>query len=230
MKLINAILRPGVVVEDVGKGMIKASSPGLFSSKDKDNLPPIYPFFNLIGSHCNTFSSPIVGEEVWILNCTDNPRQLYWFRKDNVSGNIGDMMKELDIYPNNNVEIICSRESGFGWATLMFSDGTGWILRNNDRHIHIDKNGKIEIGEVDNDDRKIVIDSGAIHLGVGEEHQGCFGDLTAEILDNICDIILQASQAIAANPYTEPLSKILNQIKSVQPKIQDIKSEHVKLI
>lgn len=230
MRLINAILRPGVVVEDIGSGKIKASSPGLFSSKDKDSLPPIYPFFDMIGSHCNSFSSPIVGEEVWILNCTDNPLQLYWFRKDNVSSTINNMMEELDVWPDKNVEVFCARESGLGWATLMFSDGTGWILRNGDSHLRINKDGDIELGVVDDPTRKILINNGAIHLGSGEEHPGCFGDKTAEILDNICDIILQASKSVAANPYTAPLSNILSQISSIQPEIQKIKSEHVKLI
>ena len=50
-----------------------------FSNKDIDNSPPIYPFF---GNHANTYSQPKEGDEVWVLNLSDNSRQLYWFRKD----------------------------------------------------------------------------------------------------------------------------------------------------
>ena len=84
MKLVNGILRPGEVLEVLENGKIKASAPGLFSEEDKDLIPPVMPFWELIGSHANTFSTPTEGDEVWILNLTDNPLQLYWFRKDNL--------------------------------------------------------------------------------------------------------------------------------------------------
>ena len=56
MKLINGIIRPGEILEVLENGKIKASAPGLFSEEDLENLPPIMPFWELIGSHANTFS------------------------------------------------------------------------------------------------------------------------------------------------------------------------------
>ena len=83
MKLINGILRPGNILEVLDNGKIKASAPGLFSAEDPlELLPPIMPFYELMGSHANSYSTPIVGEECWVLNMQDNPLQLYWFRKD----------------------------------------------------------------------------------------------------------------------------------------------------
>ena len=55
MKLINGTLRPGQVLEILENGKIKASAPGLFLKEDKDNLPPIMPFFEIIGNHANSF-------------------------------------------------------------------------------------------------------------------------------------------------------------------------------
>ena len=87
MKLANGELRPGVVLEVLSvDGIIKASVPGLFSSRDQELLPPIYPFG--VGAS-NTFSTPNIGDEVWVLSFTDNLQQLYWFRKDNFSENNG---------------------------------------------------------------------------------------------------------------------------------------------
>ena len=82
MRLSNAILRPGKVLEVVdANGTIKVSAPGLFSDQDDPKLlPPVTPLLLL---HSNQYSTPIVGNEVWVLNFTDNTQQLYWFRKDN---------------------------------------------------------------------------------------------------------------------------------------------------
>ena len=67
MKLVNGILRPGEILEVLENGKIKASAPGLFTEEDKDLNPPIMPFWELMGGHANTFSTPIVGDEIWLL-------------------------------------------------------------------------------------------------------------------------------------------------------------------
>ena len=84
MKLSSGVLRPGIVIDVLEEGNITASAPGLFSKEDSDKLPPIYPF---TGLHANQFSSVNTGDEVWILNFSDNPMQLYWFRKDDYKEN-----------------------------------------------------------------------------------------------------------------------------------------------
>ena len=116
MKLHKAIIRPGNVMEVLENGVIKASAPGLFSfSDDPAKLPPIMPW--QIGSNCNSFSKPKLYENIWIMNFLDNPRQLYWFRKDRVSDNSNINITE------ENVEILCNRDVNGEWATIYFSDG-----------------------------------------------------------------------------------------------------------
>ena len=86
MKLLKGTIRPGQVLEVFENGDIKASAPGLFSfSDDPAKMPPIMAW--QIGSNCNSFSKPLVNDDVWIMNFEDNPRQLYWFRKDKITNN-----------------------------------------------------------------------------------------------------------------------------------------------
>lgn len=232
MKLINGIIRPGEILEVLENGKIKASAPGLFSEEDLENLPPIMPFWELIGSHANTFSTPIKGDECWILNLTDNPMQLYWFRKDPHVEHNKIIFEEGG---EENVEILCNRESGVGYATLYFSDGSGWILRNDESCLQIFPDGHIELG-MSWPHRAIKIDSKAVHLGVkfGDEnaqgtHPACFGDLTADILNDLCSMIHAAGQTAKMSPYTAAIGNILVKAKDIQQQIPGISSTHIKL-
>lgn len=139
MKLGNATLRPGRILEvstDV-LGEIKAEAPGLFSKEDPtEKLPPIMPFFLL---HPNSYSTPVVDEEVWIINFNDNPRALFWLKKDDYKVN-------LDSFKDNEVlEVFCYRDLGDDKkASLYFSTGEGWMISSNGI-INIDKDGQIHI-------------------------------------------------------------------------------------
>lgn len=226
MKLINGTLRPGSVLEVLENGKIKASAPGLFSSQDKDLVPPIMPFWEIIGGHANAFSTPTEGDEVWILNMTDNPLQLYWFRKDD---HIDANKKIFAEGGTENVEIICNRESGVGYATLYFSDGSGWVLRNDDSHLQIYPDGHIELG-MNWPHRTIKIDPKAIHLGSGNnEHPACYGDETAAILLKICGLLQALGKVAKMIPYTAALAPLFSMAKSIQEDIPGIKSSHVKI-
>lgn len=224
MKLVNGILRPGEILEVLEHGKIKASAPGLFTQQDKDLNPPIMPFWELMGSHHNSYSTPIVGDEVWILNLTDNPLQLYWFRKDNHITNNKEIFDETG---TANVEILCNIESGIGYASLFFSDGTGWMLRNDDSRLQIFPDGHIELG-MNWPHRTITIDSDAIKLGDGA-HQACYGDEVADILLRICGLLQNAAIAAGTSPFTMPLVPIFNLAKTIQEDIPGIKSPHVKI-
>jgi hypothetical protein len=179
MRLSSGTLRPGKILEVLENGRIKASAPGIFMEEDKDNMPPIYPFFELSPQHTNSYSTPVVGDEIWLLNQSDNPEQLYWFRKDNHVENNKALFNEGGV---TNVEILCNRSSNIGLATLYFSDGSGWILRRdqsflqlspdnsillktNDSELHIYDDGHIELGMMD-DDSKLVIKDSSIELGL----------------------------------------------------------------
>jgi hypothetical protein len=224
MKLVNGILRPGKVVEVLEHGKIKAGAPGLFTTWDHELSPPIMPFWELIGGHANAFSTPLKGDEVWILNMTDNPLQLYWFRKDDHI----DANKEIfEEGGTENVEILCNRESGVGYATLYFSDGSGWMLRNDDSRLQIFPDGHIELG-MNWPHRTIKIDSEAIFLGDGA-HPACYGDETADILLEICGLLQALGKVAKTSPYTMALGPLFDKAKKIQENIPGIKSTHVKI-
>lgn len=224
MKLTNAIIRPGVIIQVLEDGKIKAKVPGLFMEEDKESNPPILPFCELYGFHANNFSTPVVNEPVWVINVTDNPRELYWFRKDNHIENNKAIFEEGG---KENVEIICNRQGANGWATMYFSDGSGWIIRNNESVVHILDNGDIDIN-TNKDHRKITIDSEAIKLGNGE-HPGALADFVQTRLEEICDLLLTAAKAANSYPETMTLSPIFNRAQLIKEKIPEILSQHIKL-
>lgn len=223
MKLLNGILRPGTVTEVLDKGNIKATVPGLFSPNDSpDTLPPIYPF---TGWNANKFSSIKQGENVWVLNFSDNPMQLYWFRKDDIDNN-NELMKE------ENVDIICNRETSFGWATIYFSDGSGWVIKNDDSIIQIDKDGNILLSKSSEPHRTIHINDDGISLGSKGKsaHPAVYADELTNILQNI-QISLELVQKAALNtPFTMGIATALGtkpiELKLMIPKIT---SPHVTL-
>lgn len=192
MKLSSGILRPGLVIKTLEDGNIIASAPGLFSAEDSDSLPPIYPF---TGHHANKFSSVNPGDEVWILNFNDNPLQLYWFRKDDQKTNNKNLLQE------QNVEIICNRESSAGWATLYFSDGSGWIIRNDESYMQIDKDGNIILAKPEAH-RKIIINEDNIKIGGDSDHPAVYGDVLTDILEKIQITLDLVQKAAQTNPYT----------------------------
>lgn len=126
-------MRPGKVIEVLGSGNVKVAAPGLFSEQDIENLPTCMPFF--LGA-ANSYSEPEVGQEVWVLNAVDNPLQVFWFRKDQREDNA--YMESLE-----NVEVLCNRPTGMGFATIYFSDGTGWVIKGNQSYIQIKADGSI---------------------------------------------------------------------------------------
>lgn len=224
MKLSNGVLRPGLVLDVFENGQIKASAPGLFDGYNEDLNPPINPFFDLINNHQNSYSAPRVGDEVWILNFADNPLQLYWFRKDNHFEHNEEIFRETGYA---NVEILCNLESGLGYASLFFSDGTGWVLRNNDSKLQIYPNGKIEMG-MDIPHRSITIDKDSIKLG-GETHTACYGDAVAEVLLKLCGVLEVAAKAAGTDIHLMPLIPAFQMISEVKSHINGIQSSHVKL-
>jgi hypothetical protein len=223
MKLSNGILRPGTVIEVLEDGCIKAIVPGLFSSNDSpDLLPPIYPF--LIGPS-NTFSSIKEDDNIWVLNFSDNPMQLYWFRRDDFPTNNAELMDE------ENVEIICNRETPLGWATIYFSNGSGWIIRNDESVIQIDSDGNILLSKSE-PHRTIHINDNGISLGSKGEsaHPAAYGDEITEALQNI-QISLELIQKVSLNnPFTAGIATALGtkplELKTIIPKIT---SPHVTL-
>ncbi len=222
MKLTNCILRPGKVIEVLEDGKIKAEVPGLFNSEDIDKIPPIFPFF---GGHANTYSQPKQYEEVWVLNATDNPLQLHWFRKDDHIKNDGELIKE------ENVEVLCNRETGMDWATIYFSDGSGWVIKKGDSIIQIRPNGSILL---DTDISHRVIDINSDNISIGSQgrsaHPAAYGDQVQEVLEDFCGLMRAVQTVSKSNPYTTMISTVIgSKIGKIENAIGSISSQHVTI-
>lgn len=224
MKLESCIMRPGLVEEVLDNGKIKASAPGLFSDEDISLLPPIMPFFELMSPHKNSFSMPSVGDEIWVLNNTDNPMQLFWFRKDPHFDNNIDIFQETG---QDNVEILCNRESGLGYASIYFSDGTGWIIRNDDARIQISADGTM-LFDTGMPGGTMKLDMNGLTLGSGK-HYACLGDEVSEVLMTICSILEALAKVAASNSCTAILVPPLLKISEVQSQLPGIISTQLKL-
>lgn len=197
MKLIHGTLRPGRVLEVLEGGDIKVEAPGLFTAEDKDNLPPVMPFF---GGHANTYSAPKVNDEVWVLSYSDNPRSLHWLRKDD-----GKTVNK-DLITGENVEILCNRANGAGWATIMFESGKGWIIKNDNSVINIRKDGSILLNP-NMPNRTIDLCSNSISLGSegGSKHPAALGDEVQACLEIIQTALETIKQTASMNAYTAPI-------------------------
>lgn len=206
MKLRNGILRPGRVLKVLENGIINVSAPGLFSEVDLEKLPPVMPFFGL---HANTYSQPLVGDEVWVLNFSDNPQQLFWFRKDDMPTNDKELLAE------ENVEILCNRETGMTWATIYFSDGSGWVIKYDDSKIQIRNDGTILLDSA-LPHRAIDINVGGISIGsIGESaHPAAYGDTTKKALMLIQIALERMQLAAKVSPYTIAIGQAIGSIPS----------------
>ena len=231
MKWINGIMRPGVVLEKLdNKGSIKASAPGLFNKEDQDKLPPVRPWPST-GS--NNFSSPNIGDEVWVVNFTDNPEELFWMRKDNYEKNNGSRNQTGDknIQDQSNVEVLFSRESDTGWSTIMYSDESGMVLQNNDSAIKMDQEGSISISN-DQPSTSISVSDSGISLGTpgGSAHPAPHGDSVAELFDKIIGTLKTISVAAKGSPYTMAIAEAIDaSVALYEDDSQYINSDYVTL-
>ena len=223
MELQKCILRPARVVKVLDRNVIKVSAPGLFSTTDDpDLLPPVYPFLELTK---NSFSELVVGDEVWLLSVQDNPQELFWIRKPDY-----DMGME-DKAVNGNLEILSRRESGASWAEIFFSDGTGWIIRNDSSYIGINKDGDITLSVLGNH-KTIEINKDGISLGSKgtSAEPAVLGDKLTDVLDYISLIFDTLADVAGQNPYTVPIALIINTMKPIlDKKIEKICSSYVTL-
>lgn len=224
MKLENGILRPATIVKVVdNKGTIKVEAPGLFAiTDDPDLLPDVSPL-NLFGT--NSFSTPTVADEVWVLNFSDNDQQLYWFRKDDLDNNVSLLTDK-----EGKIDVLLNRNSYTGWGTLYFSDGSGWVLSRDGSRVNIDPQGNIRLVHP-NPHRTISITSAGISLGSegGSAHTACFGDETANVLFKIYNTLNMLKESLKSSPYTAPAAASLESIEDWKNDIDNIESTNVTL-
>ena len=114
-----------------------------------------------------------VDDEVWLLSCSDNKRQLHWIRKDNFEE------EDKDLINGKNVDILMNRSSGISRAILMFDDENGWLIQNGPGSIRMSNDGSIHITSGDTN-RGISITPSGISFGTSgaSNHTACFGDET----------------------------------------------------
>lgn len=227
MKLFNGTIRPGIVTEVLGNGVIKASAPGLFNFSDDPNMaPPIMPWF--IGCNSHTYSQPKVYDDVWIMNFSDNPRQLYWFRKDRVEDqdNLG-----TEILTEKNVEILCNRDVAGEWCTIYFSDGSGWVIAKGESIIQIRADGSIVL-DIDMDKRCIDINPTGISIGSygKSSHTAAYGDEVVKAFKAIVAGLKQIQMTAAAFPPTAHMAaSIGGTCTLIEECLPRIESPHVTL-
>lgn len=232
MKLSKGTIRPGTVLEVLGDGCIKATAPGLFSVADDPlMMPPIMPWF--IGHNSNAFSKPKQYDDVWILNFADNPRQLYWFRKDTLVDNNELVIPDSEnkVVDEENVEIICNKDIGGDWATIYFSDGSGWVIGQGNSIIQIRPNGTILLN-TDMPNRCIDINGKNISIGsIGESaHPAAYGDGVSEVLNSICILLNSVGMKAMANPYTMAIgTELMMKLPAIINSIPNVSSPHVTI-
>lgn len=223
MELSKCILRPAQVVKVMDNNVLKVIAPGLFSkTDDPDLLPPVYPFVELTK---NSFSEIKVGDEVWLLNVVDNKTELFWLRKPDYEFGMEGRAA------GGNLEIIARRESGSSWAEIYFSDGTGWIIRNDMSYISINNEGHITLSVLGNH-KTIEINDEGISLGSkGQSAEpAVLGDKMSDVLDYILTMGEMLSDVALANPYTYPLGTALKSTLPVlKAKAEKICSSYVTL-
>lgn len=226
MNFRNATMRPGRVLEVYEGGKIKASVPGLFNKNDLDGLPILSQF--MIGGSPNSFSTPQIHDEIWVINDDTNPDALYWFRKDKSDSK---NFEESGLAQGENVEIVCNKETDTGWATIMFSNGTGWVIKNDEVAVIIGKDGDISFN-TGFPYRAITINDNGISLGseTKSEHPAAFGDKTEEALDIVVEAFDLIMEFYQNNSLLAPLVKGLSPIiEKLSNKINSISSTNVYL-
>lgn len=204
MKLSNATLRPARVIEVLKNGNIKVEAPGMFSGEDKDLLPPVMPF---LCAHPNAVTTPTIGMEVWLLSVSDNPRQLFWFRKDDPTTN------NTNIPAGTHVEVISNHRSGMGFATIYFEDGSGWVITNGGSSINISHDGTITL-DAGVPHSVIQVGSSGISLGSKGQssHPGTYGDKVEEAFGILSSTLNAVQQAASTNVYTKPIAIALEKV------------------
>jgi hypothetical protein len=223
MELKNAIIRPSKVRKVLNNNVLKVSAPGLFSETDNpDLLPPVYPFVELSK---NTYSTIDEGEEVWVINCVDNPSELFWIRKPDYEIGMEDKVN------GTQVEILTRRESGMSWAELFFSDGTGWVMNNDGSKIVIDSKGNITL-QKEGKHRTIEINDEGISLGSAgvSSEPAVLGDQLATYINTLHAMLEALSSAAKTTQYTYPMHLVIELFsKALDAQADRILSSNVTL-
>ena len=211
MELSQVSMRPAKVLKVVDVvGTIKVSAPGIFTEvDDPDLMPPVYPLFTVSS---NSFSTPLVGENVWLLTVRNNPEELFYVRMVDPKNMTNDIS---NIQGDDEIECLLRKQADNGWGELYFSSGEGWVVANGTCKAVIDNGGNINlIGQ-------------SVKLGsASASDPACkFNELDVA-LKMICNLF-NSIGATTANIAPQVSAAIQGLLPSLQAQIPKIKSEKV---
>ena len=216
--MMNVTMRPGKVIEVLEHGNIKVEAPGLFDRSDKDNLPIVMPWYS---AGTNSYNTPTLHDWVWVLNVSDNPLQLFWFRKDDHVANNGDLEMKKDI------EILCNKSVAKGQAQLYYADDEGWVMKVGNKGFNIDNTGNVKIETQSGG--KLSVEGKTVNCGSATE-PGVLGNSLSDVLSNISATLKAIRSAASGNYITAPIAiAIGQQPETLDDLIPNTLSQDVKL-
>lgn len=211
MELSQVSMRPAKVLKVVDQyGTIKVSAPGVFTdADDPDLMPPVYPLFSVSS---NTFSTPVVGDNIWLLTVRGNAEELFYLRMvdhPHYNQDVSTINKE------DEIECLLRKDTDNGWGELYFSTGEGWIVANGTCKAVIDNKGNINL-----------IGS-SINLGsASAKDPACKFNELKQTLNLICSAFSSLSSSLA-NVAPQAKAAVDAVLPSIQESISRIKSEKV---
>jgi hypothetical protein len=218
MKFSDCELRPGWVtrVED-SKGTVKARVPGLWQDGDPDAAPPITP---LMAGPGGGYSSPEVGDPIWVLSWRHSPLFLKYVRRPEAEDDL-----DGGEAPEGRYEQLMRRRRGMGTASIAWSDKDGFSM--SDGGAVTVSPDAATIGCAD-PEMAVKSERWGITLGRGDQ-PALKGDDTYELLEDMLDLLGAISNA-CTTPYTAPIKTIIDkQLPALKKGLEDIRSTKVRL-
>lgn len=223
MKLANAELLPGVVVDNQDPKCLGRIKPIIAGKSNPDtmkteNLPWCAP---LTSGGYQRLSMPEIGQKVWILHDNENYYEYYWLPAWEVNSN-SEATTPIDEY-----DILVSRTGdGYG-SQLYYNQEEGFMTRIGE---NASTNMKLN-GDIENfsNDMEMSIRGANVYIGKKDENNEpmVLGTQIKKLLEDLATKLSSLSEKAArANPYTSPLAlPILECSDVIKSKINDILSQ-----
>jgi len=206
MEIDGVKIIPGVIIdiEDPKKiGRIKCDVPTLFVSSEmnKDGMPWIYP---LIMPGYQRFSSPAVGQKVWVIQNTQNYNEFWYVPMQEFTSDVKTLINgDTDDY--DSIELLAYRNLGSNALYVYYLNSQGFMIKIGDTaKINITPKGEIKMqaGEA-----KVELRENKVYIGNGETGQAAvMGETLKDMIESL-SMKLNALGSTASNsPYTTHLS------------------------
>lgn len=215
MELDQVFVKIGTVKQILPDGFIKARVEGSFDDEDLSKLPPIR-FSPFTGT--GSFSTPYVGERVWVIGDHSDPLALFWLPINEVSypqnmPNTTPEHQEMMLKENCSVLIKKPRAGGLYDATY-YIDDDGCHVQDGETSVTISNTNGVIIKA-----RNITIgdENSVIKIGSGKD-QLALSKVTDRKLTElgalITKVISVIQKAAAGNQFTMPISGVLAELSA----------------